>query len=73
MARNRKRPLMNVSPPQPREFTELERILVTAAGAQSLPWSEITFTLRAGQVPLIKTECFPTHEDLAAAVAIAKS
>lgn len=73
MSRNRKRPLLNVAPPRPKEFSQLEKILVAAAGAETLPWSEITFTLRAGLVPLIKIECFATHEDLAAAVAVAQA
>lgn len=70
--KKRKRPVTNVSPPRPKEFSQLERILVVAAGAESLPWSEISFTLRAGQPPLIKMDFFATHEDLAAAVDVAK-
>lgn len=68
--KNRKRPLVNVSPPRPREYSELERILITAAGATELPWKSLTFKLQQGHSPVIQIEMHATLEDLAAAVEI---
>ena len=67
--KNRKRLMTSVLPPRPKEYGELEKFLVLASGASELPWKEITFTLRAGQVPQIKIDYLPTQEDVAAAVA----
>ncbi len=70
--KNRKRPMGSIAPPRPKPYIELERLLVAAAGADCLPWTSITFTLRAGKVPTVQIEALPTHEDLAAAVEIGK-